>query len=436
MDEATGMFDEVVMADPALSGNVGHNLAYATEVGAGVRKAGYHFRAIGTHATDLVSVADLPGIDTTVAFTRDFHHSLAGKARRIADWIFGTRRGGARGAVRNFLARFMPAAANFAAFREFRKVLSDGVGPRSLLFLPTVDHRYALGLAMYLRQLRPSQAPAVFMIWRYTYFDSLGAKPAHLPVWPRLAFRVLERLNRRYRFCLAVESDRLATEYGWLTQMPIRVIPIPLSDIKAKPSQRERAVLTVVCLGDARAEKGFETLVDALEKLRNMELWRTLRFVIQCNTVSTDNERMVAARLPNLVDPNIHLVHEAMPRPVYEQILVDSDIVLLAYQRSVYWARTSYPFAEAMAAAKPVIVTSNTWMSDQVMRYGSGVVIEGDAQSVVSGLENMVRSYGDYAERARTASERWRQDNNADSLARVLVASLPHRPPDRRGETR
>jgi glycosyltransferase involved in cell wall biosynthesis len=145
---------------------------------------------------------------------------------------------------------------------------------------------------------------------------------------------------------------------------------------------------------------------------------------------------MVAARLPSLVDPHIQLIHEAMPRTIYEQILVDSDIVLLPYQRSVYWARTSYPFAEAMAAAKPVIVTSNTWMSDQVMRYGSGLVIEATPRAVLGGIENMVRSYDHYAERARSASARWRENNNAESLARALVGALPDAPSEHEAATR
>src|SRR5437879_905740 len=99
MREAIRTFDEVVIADPALSGNAGHYLAYATEVGAGIEKAGYRFRAIGTGPVDRASVAGLRGIDSSVAFSRNFNSSLTVGGRKFADWIFGTEHhNGIRGA--------------------------------------------------------------------------------------------------------------------------------------------------------------------------------------------------------------------------------------------------------------------------------------------------------------------------------------------------
>ena len=75
-------------------------------------------------------------------------------------------------------------------------------------------------------------------------------------------------------------------------------------------------------------------------------------------------------------------------------------------------------------------------MSEQAMRYRSGLVIEGDAESVVRGLETMVHSYSAYLESARTASELWRQNNNAESLARALIVGLPNRIFDGQPEAR
>jgi glycosyltransferase involved in cell wall biosynthesis len=181
---------------------------------------------------------------------------------------------------------------------------------------------------------------------------------------------------------------------------------------------------TVACLGDARREKGFETLVAVIRRLGEAQLLERFQFIVQCNYVSDDAAKMVNRNMRYLVDPRIRLFHTPLTRDDYERTLANADIVLLPYDQRAYWARPSGPFAEAMATGKPIIATSNTWMSEQIKKYDSGLDVSEDPAAICKALLDIANSYSDYALRAAKAATAWRRDHNADAFALRLTRGL------------
>jgi glycosyltransferase involved in cell wall biosynthesis len=103
--------------------------------------------------------------------------------------------------------------------------------------------------------------------------------------------------------------------------------------------------------------------------------------------------------------PGIHLLHHDLGRREYRDLLGSSDVVLLPYHLDHYTRRTSGVFCEALVAGKPVISTEGSWMSEEILRTGSGWLVPEKnpgrlAETVVSaiaGFEPMARGCRDRA---------------------------------------
>jgi len=76
----------------------------------------------------------------------------------------------------------------------------------------------------------------------------------------------------------------------------------------------------------------------------------------------------------------------------YAALLESVDVVLVPYWREIYWSRTSGIVLEAIASGKPIIVTSDTWMSDELQRWGAGIGIPNrDPRALADAIEQVAR---------------------------------------------
>ena len=105
----------------------------------------------------------------------------------------------------------------------------------------------------------------------------------------------------------------------------------------------------------------------------------------------------------------------------YHALLNSADVVLCPYSRARYQT-TSGPFTEALAAGKPVLVTADTWMSDQLRQYGAGVVC-GDQtpESIMEAILRLKQEYPALARQAADRRERWCAVNNPLSFVNALL---------------
>ncbi|MEW6540783.1 MAG: hypothetical protein AB1402_04090 [Bacillota bacterium] len=82
---------------------------------------------------------------------------------------------------------------------------------------------------------------------------------------------------------------------------------------------------------------------------------------------------IVAARSSNLVSVDggarSELIPDYLSRRDYEMRMMESDIVLLPYDKEAYRESTSGIFVEAIVAGKVPLVTSGTWMAKELERF-------------------------------------------------------------------
>ena len=132
---------------------------------------------------------------------------------------------------------------------------------------------------------------------------------------------------------------------------------------------------------------------------------------------------------------NVRLVSEALSSEAYAELLASADIVATPYWRSIYEARTSGVFLEAVAAGKPVVCTAETWMADELAHAGAGVVTrDRDAAALACALIEARDRFAGLSAKALEDRPRWRDFHNPQRFAEVLLHGAPatERPLDRR----
>lgn len=384
----------VVIVDPCIRQTYGHYATYAAACREGLRDVGIE-SSCWAHRD--VEAALAHALEARGVFAHDCWHqfSTVPKVRFVVDPVI---------AARSFLRD---------AGRAARSTVGDPV-----LFAPTVDHRQLLAWALWIH--RRGGPRRIVLMLRYSFAHPSGTGWVRAASWVKLALRLLRRAPRG-RVRLVTDSARLADEYLALGAEQVTVVPIPHTTVIRKERRDPSAPARLVMLGDARTEKGFAILAQAIELLRSQQRVSGVEFVVQANTQSPVYAGLIPVRERLRAVPGVTVLDRALPADEYDALLASADLVLLPYDRGVYRSRSSGPFAEALAAGIPVVCTADTWMSDQLERYGAGeLCTSGDAQSVADAIERAVASLPALTARAASARDAWTAFHSPASFARVM----------------
>ena len=335
--------------------------------------------------------------------------------------------------------RFVPAWAGgyvldpLVGERRFAAHLSRSVTPlcgaATVVLAATANHRHYRALASWLAGLSTVDAPALAVMLRFSEFDAVHGRWRRTAMLTRRGLHALERVANRYRVRLLTDSESLAAEYRQLTSLPVRVLPAPyLAPDRLLPSAddpSERDVLRLGFFGQARAEKGFVTLVEAIEHLAARDGLAGLALSVQCyvrigyeGQAVHESERLRALRARAL-----RLLPEMLDSDAYYREFTACDAMLLPYEPDRYRARTSGVFVDALAAGMPVVTTEGTWMSRELARNGAGVVIpSGDAGALVAAIETLRREWQELRGQALDVAERWRDGRRPRDFVRQTIA--------------
>jgi hypothetical protein len=164
------------------------------------------------------------------------------------------------------------------------------------------------------------------------------------------------------------DSDQLTDQYDRIESVKFHTLPLPHT-IPKSAQKKKKNKLQITYLGDARTEKGYQYLPHLVQ-----DLWADyvkqdkVSFVIQSNYNITDGEpSAVVAReqLQHFPNDKVNLVMKSPSVEEYGKILDESDVILLPYDKTNYYARSSGILVEALCHGIPVLVPSGTWLSRQ-----------------------------------------------------------------------
>lgn len=216
-------------------------------------------------------------------------------------------------------------------------------------------------------------APVVLLRYPTSFLDSVR------PMLQRLAIRKFEDLFEAGKIRLASDSSRLIDEYSKVTYVPIELFPIPHGVEQHSrnclvPERNKH--LKIAVLGNARGEKGFIEICKMMRQLADCSANLPVQFVIQANDPDSDAAPYVREIRNTRFPFPVSIVTQSLDKEAYERLVASSDVILAPYWQEVYSSRTSGVALEAIIGAKILITTENTWMSDQVKLWRTGLTVK------------------------------------------------------------
>lgn len=244
----------------------------------------------------------------------------------------------------------------------------------------------------------------------------------------KISFRLLEEAFLKGKVRGATDSTLLAEEYAKKLAVPLVTFPIPhiphFSSVALKTAGNKP--LRCVSLGNARAEKGIITIINAIRLVNEKGNGHLFSFGLQLN----DPDELCKDEVENFIKNkpyNVDLYLKVLSPDDYEKILLESDVVLTPYLKSIYYSRTSGVLLEAMAAGKIVICTKGTWMEQEALRFNAGheFIDDSNYSALSEALCKIAQNPRHYADIAETAAEQVRDFHNPDFFAKILLYGPP-----------
>lgn len=313
---------------------------------------------------------------------------------------------------------------NWYVYRVMNRFVKQH-GPFDLLFAPTVVIYQLIGWRLLMARHGGRSVKQIVLLFR----NNAGSYPADssTPVFKR-STSILKWALQSFRGLIAkgqarfvTDSTRLATEYRLLCGIEPEVWPSPRVAAYAELAEDARpadAPVVFSCLGPARFEKGIDVMQAAIKAYLAAHPEGCAHFVIQWNAPIVDASGAPYLPDPALrADPRVTLIEQSMSSAAYDAAVEATDVMLLPYRRSSYFARISGVAVEAVTAGVPVIYTRDTWCEDLVSDVGTGIgVSDNDVAGLADAIATMTADYPRYRAEARSRAVKARQSHSGDAF--------------------
>ncbi len=358
------------LVDHHLRDRVGHHLGYNLAIADATRAAGAKAVLVGHRGLDTRLVAGHPAA-----------------ARFRTDWRAAPPAWASRDQRLLRLVEHWSAAR----FRADLKGWGSSAGAGDLVFAQMIAPRhFHAWLNWFGEQTKPPRL-ALHLGYQPHRFDADDARNA------------LRKLSSEYRarLVLVTDSEKLQDAFTRALAAPVSYLPHIVSEnfpdaSTAAPS----GPLRVLAPGNARREKGFSEVWEAVKLLGDLRESGQVEFRVQCHRPDHFSAGLLAgARSAR----GLQLVNKALEEKEYFRQFVTADVVLIPYHSDHYAMRTSGVFCEARVAGRPVIASRGSWAGDRVVRNGGGWLCEEKNAADLSGC--IRAALADRESHARRAAE-------------------------------
>jgi glycosyltransferase involved in cell wall biosynthesis len=392
-DAAQDAKPHLIIIDQSLCGYVGHSYEYDASIAKAATDIGYRtsILANGTQPDAL------PGdFDLIATFRRDMWSESGVADPWSEDDI--------RICNEHFLADMVQALDG--------EVLDS----ETVIFAHMITSRQIMALVWFARRYLANSHAKMVLLLRY----ELAAYRGELA---KAAFEQLEQMSRDLNIELVSDSDLLAAHYKSLTNQEIRVVPIPHTPSQPKTVRGQSAdsPFHFVALGNARRDKGILDILEAIRIFARSDIAKEARFTVQCNDAEPDLlDAINAFEAANL--PQVTLRRQVLTPQEYADLLHQADGALIPYWSSVYEARTSGVFVEAICADKVVICSKDTWMAAQATDNAAAVLCdEQNPESLALAIRECVENAEKLKAEAIIKGEAYRAFHNRDTMLKHII---------------
>jgi len=249
----------------------------------------------------------------------------------------------------------------------FSKVsLSEG----DIVFLPTSGLVEMFGASGCAEKNQSLQKATWHFLFRRNLYNGTPENYSFMYIKLRLLKLAFDSFLKKAKIhaMFYTDSDQLTDQYDRMKSAKFHTLPLPHT-IPKFPSKQKKDKLQITYLGDARTEKGYQYLPQVVQ-----DLWADyintdkISFLVQSNYNIPEGEPapvVARAQLEHFPDDKVKLILESPTVEQYQKILQESDLILLPYDRTNYYARSSGILVEALCHGIPILVPSGTWLSRQ-----------------------------------------------------------------------
>ncbi len=404
-----------IIADPGLTGPLGHHLSYSQAVAEAASRAGTPPVILAARGF----TGSIPGIECHPVLGTAYQSAGGGGALRralfgglshlpgpvaasVANWVRAARR------------RFSTRAPDGLAAELHAALGTIGAGPGDWLLLHSVSGANLASLAA-----GPDLHGVTLLVVLRRMPAEMEADDAAPQPLPALLTGLAARFGPRLR--LFADTGLLADDFSRLSGLPVRPVPLPI--VVPEPAPRTPGALPhIVFAGGARLEKGYDLLPDAIASLAGRA-----RFTIQSGPVGAEADPLVQRAhraLQARQGRDLILVEQALDAPGYAALLASADLLLLPYDGPTYGARSSGILAEALAMGLPAIIPAGGWMEAAAGAGRAVTIAQGSgAPGLARALSQAMQALPELASASRSMARTWRNEHNPDALFRVFVAT-------------
>jgi hypothetical protein len=239
-------------------------------------------------------------------------------------------------------------------------------------------------------------------------------------------FREMQAGPAGKAFRFYCDTAQLCVDYTSLIAgaLEFGLLPIPFPNPGPDPASLEKwstgPAIKLVYLGGARVEKGFHLIPSAVRFLQKSYQGKILwRLQAPMSAGLEEPEVMEARReMASVRDGSMELVERNLTSAEFQSLLLSADIVLLPYLREFYRARSSGILVQVLAAGKPVVIPSDTWLSSQTV--GLGAVEFAGPSDFPGAVLHAVHQLAKLAREAQSRVAAHSAFHNADTLLDIL----------------
>ncbi|MEA5535460.1 glycosyltransferase family 1 protein [Crocosphaera sp. XPORK-15E] len=337
---------------PNLMGGEGHILPYHQAVSQAVKQLGWtHFVAVPYNS----KVDDLP---------LGWHEALSN---------YDLEKEGSLG------DKFLSIQGTWELGKSMADYLNSQIIPQSrssIIFFERFIHLQLLALLIALFLVKNDNLSVWLLYRRDTHKDQTRW------IYKLLNSLVKWRLKSN-KFQLLTDSELLSQSLTNYFQESVKVMPIPHTDIISyNTNLSDNATILCWWPGSPREEKGW-TIINQLisysgEESQNISL------------VCAESSQLKSVK--NGVD--LKLIKTHLTRDEYHYWFGLSKVILLPYNSPAYQARTSGIFTECIMAGKIPLVTAQTWMAYELLKYNlAELVIDWqEAKAVFELIKTIVKN--------------------------------------------
>lgn len=406
----------LIIADHTLKDYQGHSFEYCRSVREIALAKGWKVTTLGTSLLESEVAKELQALQF---FSHDFFHYFP-----LPTVIYQFP-----GRLQEFLcSRWNYRQHSKSLFNDLCKLLPDCNSSEPVLILfPTFSFNDILGITRFAEKLSSSSNTQIAMVQHFTSRPNLEKDRFPHRLYNH-SLHYLSQSPAKNRIHLFTDSQSLHDEYKFYIDKPFKILPVPHTLHSHLKTQNEikQNNLVVGYLGDARTNKGFHLIPEAIKHVTNALGNDSIIWEIQANIRNKEEWQTVQAVNLLKAIPSIKLHHEAMNTDTYHKLMAKIDVFMLPYTLENYHSQTSGIFSEIRGLGKVSVVTKGTWMAREITNHGGGILCTPeDSKSLADAIIKSVEAYTELKAEAELAAIKWCAFHNCETYMTELISEIP-----------